>query len=105
MSRAVDNIVSTFAHFLYRILDGLHGLPNIGQNAKPLYASLTIFLLMGQLLDRANTIDINPDLDIFPSYIGFQEEDVKEYGYFLLFVVYLTLYEEVIWNHKNVGYR
>jgi hypothetical protein len=70
----------TFDRFFYRTLDGLHGLPDAGQYGKPLYANMTTLLLPGQFFDRANTMGIHPDLEISPSYIVFQEEDVNPYG-------------------------
>jgi hypothetical protein len=101
MSRAVDKMAYTFAHFLYRMMDRLHGLPNVGQGTKPLYTNMTTFLLTGQIFDRANMMGINPDLHSSPSYIGFQEEDVKKYGYFLRFVMNLPLYIDAIWDPKT----
>jgi hypothetical protein len=66
---------------------------------------MVTFLLMGHLLDRANMMGINTDMEIFPSYIGFQDEYVQKYGYFLLFVMSLPLYAEAIWNPTTADYR
>jgi hypothetical protein len=48
----------------------------VGKDDKLLYVNMAICLLLGQLLQRANTMGINPDLDIDPKSIGFQQ-DVK----------------------------
>jgi hypothetical protein len=48
---------------------------------------MATFSLTGQLLQLANKMGINPDLDIIPGYIGFQYDDVNKYGYLLLFVI------------------
>jgi hypothetical protein len=49
---------------------------------------------------------INPDLDISPGYIGFQEGNVKQYGYFLLFIMNLPIqYAEIIWDPNNADYH
>jgi hypothetical protein len=48
---------------------------------------------------------VNPDLDLSPGYIEFQNEDIKKYRWFLLFVVNLPLYTHTIWNPKTTYYR
>jgi hypothetical protein len=106
MSRAVEKMAPIFTFFLFKMLDGQHGLQDMGQDAKPLYTNISTFLLTGQLLERAKTMGINPDLDTFPSYIGFHEEDVKIYGYFLRFVTNLPLYyADATWDPNNADYR
>jgi hypothetical protein len=77
ISRAVREMAVTYADFLKCSLSGQHDLPMVGPDDKPLYANMATFLLMGQLLQRASTMGISPDLDIDPEYIGFQQEDVK----------------------------
>jgi hypothetical protein len=65
---------------------------------------MATFLLTGHLLQWVNTMVINPDLDIFPSYIGFQDEDVKKYGYLLLFVMNFPHYAYAIWDPKSADF-
>jgi hypothetical protein len=72
---------------------------------KTVYTTMSTFLFTGELFQGANLVGINPDLPILPSYIGFQEDDVQKYGYFLLFVMNLPLYAEAIWYNKIAYYR
>jgi hypothetical protein len=65
---------------------------------------MATILQMRQLLQWVNSRGINPDLYIDPEYIGFQQEDMKKYGYFLLFVFNLSLYASDIWNPKTADY-
>jgi hypothetical protein len=67
MAISVDNMAYKFAHFIYRIMDGLNSLPNVGQGTTPLYANMITLLLTGQHFDQANTMGIIPDLEISPS--------------------------------------
>jgi hypothetical protein len=66
---------------------------------------MSTFLVTGQLLQWANIMGVNPDLEISPSYIGFQDGDVKEYGYFLLFIVNLLHCADAICDPKTADFH
>jgi hypothetical protein len=98
-------MIRTFADFLKSALSEKYDLLNVGIDDKPLYVNMATFLMTGQLLQRANAMGINRDLDIVRGYIGFQDEDVKKYVFFLLFVMNLPLCTNEIWNPKTADYH
>jgi hypothetical protein len=57
-----------------------------------------------QLLDRARSKGINPDLEGNPEYFGFHREDVDRYGYYFLFLKNLPSYAAEIWDSERSDY-
>jgi hypothetical protein len=99
ISRAIEKMASSSTSFLHATLRGQHKLPKVGVDAKPLYATMATFLFTGELLQQANLVGIRPH------YIGFHEYGVRKNGYFLLFIMNLTLCSEAVWDHKIADYR
>jgi hypothetical protein len=104
ISSAVGEMASTLSNFLKSTLSGQYNLPNVGIYAKTLYLNMATFSLTGQTLQQDITMGINPDLGISPGYIRFQDDDVKKYGYFLLFVM-TPIYANAIWHPNTADCR
>jgi hypothetical protein len=56
------------------------------------------------LLKKAVTAGIDPKLNVDPSSIGFDPEDVDRYGYYALFVTNLPFYMQKIWGTETADF-
>jgi hypothetical protein len=65
---------------------------------------MLLFIFTGQLLDRARSKGINPDIEGDPEYFGFHQEDVDRYGYYFLFLRNLPRYAAEIWDSDRADY-
>jgi hypothetical protein len=58
------------------------------------------FIFTSKIMERVAKIGINSELEIDPNSMGVQEDDVKKYGYFLLFILNLPFYAGENWKKK-----
>jgi hypothetical protein len=65
---------------------------------------MLLFIFTGQLLERARSKGINPDIEGDPGYFGFHQDNVNRYRYYFLFLRNLPCYAEKIWDLDNADY-
>jgi hypothetical protein len=83
---------------------GEYKLIHVNREDRVFYRNMLLFIFTGQLLDRARSKGINPDIEGAPEYFGFHQEDVDSYGYYLFILRNLPRYAAEIWDSDRADY-
>jgi hypothetical protein len=105
MNETVISMADTYAEFCFNLTQHKDSpSPKAVPDDKHFYRSIALFRLTADLLKKAVTAGINPKLNVDPSSIGFDPEDVDIYGYFTLFVANLPFYMQQIWGPETADF-
>jgi hypothetical protein len=84
--------------------NGEYELIHVNREDRAFYRNMLLFIFTGQLLERARSKGINPDIESDPGYFGFHQDDVERYGYYFLFLRNFPRYAKKIWDLGNADY-
>jgi hypothetical protein len=76
LSRMALSLATSYSNFMEQTCNGEHKIIHVNREDRELYRNMLLFSLTGQLLDRARSKGINPDIEGNPGYFGFHQEDV-----------------------------
>jgi hypothetical protein len=92
ISRTALSLATTYSSFMEKTCKGEYKLIHGNREDRVFYRNMLLFTFTGQLLDRAQSKGINPDIEGDPEYFGFHQEDVVRYEYYFLFLRNLPRY-------------
>jgi hypothetical protein len=102
--RMVLSLATPYSNFMKKTCNGEYKLIHVNREDRVLYLNMMLFIFTGQLLDRARSKVIHPDIERDPEYFGFQQEDVDRYGYYFFFLRNLSRYSAEIWHSDRADY-
>ena len=105
INETVMSMSDTYADFCFELTQHKKTpFPKAVPDDKHFYRSIALFRLTTDLLKKAVSAGINPSLNMDPRSIGFDPEDVKQFGYYALFVTNLPFYMQQIWTTESVDF-
>jgi hypothetical protein len=102
--RTVLSLATSYSNFMEHTCNGEYKLIHVNREDRTLYRNMLLFIFTGHFLERARSKDINPDIEGDAEYVGFHQDDVDRYGYYLLFLRNLPHYAKNIWVLENDEY-
>jgi hypothetical protein len=104
LSRTALSLATSYSNFMEHTCNREYKLIHVNREDRAFYCNILLFIFTGQLLERARSKGINPDIEGDPGYFGFHQDDVDRYGYYFLFLRNLPRYAEKIWDLDNAAY-
>jgi hypothetical protein len=104
LSLTALSLATSYSNFMEQTCNGEYKLIHANREDRAFYCNMLFFSFTGQLLERAQSKGINPDIEGNPGYFGFHQEDVDRYGYYLLFLRNLPCYADKIWDLDIADY-
>jgi hypothetical protein len=104
LSRMALSLETSYSNFMEHTCNAEYKLIHVNREDRAYYRNMLLFIFTGQLLERAPSKGINPDIEGDPGYVGFHRDDVDRYGYYFLFLRNLPRYAEKIWDLDNADY-
>jgi hypothetical protein len=104
LSRAALSLATSYSNFMEQKCNGEYKLIHFNREDRAFYRNMMLFFFTGQLLERARSKGINPDIEGDPGYFGFHQDDVDRYGYYFLFLRNLPRYAKKIWDLDIADY-
>jgi hypothetical protein len=104
ISRTNLSLATIYSNFMEQTCNGEYNIIPVNREDRTLYRNMLLFIFTCQLLERARSKGINPDIEGNPQYYAFHQDDVDRYGYYFLFLSNLPHYAEKMCVLKNSDY-